>query len=282
MCDWANDEQPYPMKVPRGELHALPITLPLDDVHALWDRRMDIDRYGRTIRETFDTLYREGADNGRLLVLYLHPWLIGQPFRIRYLDAALDHIVRGRECGPRAARKSSTSTAALARSDHRAARQRSPDRSSPSLSLTGAGLSRPLGIPAMHLNYYLAQEGGADEKRRLGGDSLDQRERSCRPPGAASRSSGTTRSRASSPFAMPQENDETAHLQSPRQVKSAWEVPRVRQVVPPSLRLHPVRVRPAGGAFAGASARAWARFMMPSRGCRRDWLRCGEDLEPEL
>ena len=46
------------------------------------------------IKETFETLYREGASNGRLLVLHLHPWLIGQPFRIGCLDAALGHIVR--------------------------------------------------------------------------------------------------------------------------------------------------------------------------------------------
>jgi peptidoglycan/xylan/chitin deacetylase (PgdA/CDA1 family) len=94
VCDWVNDEQPYPLKVPEGELYALPIALPLDDVNALWDRRIDIDRYGEMIQETFETLYREGANNGRLLVLHLHPWLIGQPFRIGCLDAALGHIVQ--------------------------------------------------------------------------------------------------------------------------------------------------------------------------------------------
>jgi len=94
VCDWANDEQPYRFKTPQGELHALPLTLPLDDVNALWDRRMDIDRYEAAIKDAFDTLYREGAANGRLLGLNLHPWLIGQPFRIASLDAALSHIAQ--------------------------------------------------------------------------------------------------------------------------------------------------------------------------------------------
>jgi peptidoglycan/xylan/chitin deacetylase (PgdA/CDA1 family) len=94
VCDWVNDEQPYPLKVPRGELYALPVSLPLDDVNALWDRRMDIDRYGAMITETFDALYRDGAHAGRLLVLHLHPWLIGQPFRIGVLEAALSHVMR--------------------------------------------------------------------------------------------------------------------------------------------------------------------------------------------
>lgn len=94
VCDLVNDEQPYPLKVPEGELYSLPIALPLDDIFALWDRRMDIDRYGEIIKETFETLYLEGAHNGRLLVLNLHPWLIGQPFRIGCLDAALGHIAQ--------------------------------------------------------------------------------------------------------------------------------------------------------------------------------------------
>ena len=94
VCDWANDEQPYPIKTPQGELFALPIMLDLDDVNALSDRHVDIERYGEMLKEGFDTLYRDGAHNGRLLVLNLHPWLIGQPFRIDYLDEALGYIMR--------------------------------------------------------------------------------------------------------------------------------------------------------------------------------------------
>ena len=94
VCDWANDEQPYRMNVPQGDLRALPVSLPLDDVNALWDRRMDADRYGRMIVETFEALYRDGADHARLLTLTLHPFLIGQPFRIGVLDAALAHVAK--------------------------------------------------------------------------------------------------------------------------------------------------------------------------------------------
>jgi hypothetical protein len=49
------------------------------------------------LKATFDTLWSEGATNGRVLVLHLHPWLIGQPFRIGALDAALGHVRRHRE-----------------------------------------------------------------------------------------------------------------------------------------------------------------------------------------
>ena len=94
VCDWANDEQPYPLKALKAQLFALPIMLELDDVNALWTRRVGVDRYGGMLVECFDTLYRDGAQNGRLLALNLHPWLIGQPFRIGYLDEALGAMMR--------------------------------------------------------------------------------------------------------------------------------------------------------------------------------------------
>ena len=94
VCDWTNDEQPYSMNTPDGDLYTLPIMLELDDVHALWERRVAVDRYAELVKESFNALYRDGADSGRLLVLNLHPWLIGQPFRIGFLDDALGTIMR--------------------------------------------------------------------------------------------------------------------------------------------------------------------------------------------
>ena len=94
VCDWANDEQPYAIKVPQGQMFALPMMLELDDTHALWNRRVTINRYRELLKEGFDTLYQDGEHNGRVLVLNLHPWLIGQPFRIRHLDEAFGYITR--------------------------------------------------------------------------------------------------------------------------------------------------------------------------------------------
>ena len=94
MCDWANDEQPYLMNTPGGGLVALPVMLELDDINALWDRRVPVDRYAELLKESFETMYRDGEHGGRLMVLNLHPWLIGQPFRIGCLSEALGDITR--------------------------------------------------------------------------------------------------------------------------------------------------------------------------------------------
>ncbi len=94
VCDWPNDEQPYPIKTPEGELFALPLMLELDDVVALAHRRVAVDRYAEMLKEGFDVMYEDGKQNGRVLGLNLHPWLIGQPFRIGFLDEALGHMMR--------------------------------------------------------------------------------------------------------------------------------------------------------------------------------------------
>ena len=92
ICDWPNDEQPYQMTMPEGEVYCLPTHLILDDLFTSLNRRISVIEYGKMIEEVFDGLYESGAENGRVMVLNLHPWFIGQPFRIKYLDQALGYI----------------------------------------------------------------------------------------------------------------------------------------------------------------------------------------------
>ena len=94
VCDWVNDEQPYRISTPKGDLCSLPLMWELDDINALWDRKVPVDRYGRLLEESFDGLYEDSRESGLLMAFNLHPWLIGQPFRIRYLDRALSHMMR--------------------------------------------------------------------------------------------------------------------------------------------------------------------------------------------
>ena len=92
VMDWPNDEQPYRMKVPQGQMVSVPLLLELDDAFALGQESLPVWRWSQSVREAFDTLYTDGATSGRLLALNLHPWLIGRPFRIGFLDEALAYI----------------------------------------------------------------------------------------------------------------------------------------------------------------------------------------------
>ena len=90
VCDWVNDEQPYPMQVPTGELWSVPLLLTADDAHTMGTRRVPIDRYCRLLVESAEVM---ADDGGRHLFIALHPWLSGQPFRARELDGALTEIM---------------------------------------------------------------------------------------------------------------------------------------------------------------------------------------------
>jgi hypothetical protein len=72
----------------------LPVAVELDDVVTHTLRFIPIQRYATTIMDAFDRLYADGSTSGRLLVLNLHPTRIGQPIRIKYLEAALGHLMR--------------------------------------------------------------------------------------------------------------------------------------------------------------------------------------------
>lgn len=93
LCDWANDEQPYPMTTPKGSLVSLPLLLDLNDSFALAERGFPVHEYAGMIADACDTIHADAEETGRLLALNVHPWIMGQPFRIGYLDRALEHVM---------------------------------------------------------------------------------------------------------------------------------------------------------------------------------------------
>ena len=47
----------------------------------------------RTI-DQFDRLYAEGASRAKIISLAIHPYISGQPHRIKYLEQIYDHVAR--------------------------------------------------------------------------------------------------------------------------------------------------------------------------------------------
>jgi allantoinase len=89
VCDWVNDDLPYRMN---NGLYSIPYSIELNDMPLFNMPSIDIGEFERRIRETFDVLYDEGARNGRVMAIALHPFLIGVPHRIRTLDRVLSYI----------------------------------------------------------------------------------------------------------------------------------------------------------------------------------------------
>ena len=89
-CDWVNDELPYTFKTTEGDMSCLPSSLELDDVFVLTQNLHSEDSFVQQVTDAADLLIREGREQGgRLLSLNFHPWLMGQPHRIRAVEEIL-------------------------------------------------------------------------------------------------------------------------------------------------------------------------------------------------
>jgi peptidoglycan/xylan/chitin deacetylase (PgdA/CDA1 family) len=92
IADWVNDDQPYMMNVGGKPLVSVPYSFELNDSAATWRNKQSNADFEEMIRDSFDVLYREGAESARVMCLSLHPFIIGQSHRIGVLDRALDYI----------------------------------------------------------------------------------------------------------------------------------------------------------------------------------------------
>lgn len=90
--DWYHDDQPFPIKVRQGKLVTVPYSMDINDAIE-YRYHTEGEEFAQMIRDEFDTLYREGAESGRVMAIALHPYLYGQPHRLKYLDQALGYIM---------------------------------------------------------------------------------------------------------------------------------------------------------------------------------------------
>src|SRR5690349_23419340 len=71
---------------------SMPYGIEHNDIPLLLDKGLTGPEYQQVLVDQFDVLHEEGARGGKVMGIPLHPFLVGQPFRIRYLQRALEHI----------------------------------------------------------------------------------------------------------------------------------------------------------------------------------------------
>ncbi|WP_436773883.1 polysaccharide deacetylase family protein [Yinghuangia sp. YIM S09857] len=90
VLDWTNDDQPYRLNVP-GML-SVPYSVELNDIGLFVGKSTSGPDFVRIVKDQLDQLHADSADSGRVMALALHPFVIGQAFRHRYLDEALEYV----------------------------------------------------------------------------------------------------------------------------------------------------------------------------------------------
>jgi allantoinase len=92
-CDWVNDEMPYPFHTKHGDLWAMPLATELEDRFVVQDNLHSEASWADQVIDACDFLLQEAEEQGgRILSLSLHPWVLGQPHRMKYLEAVLENI----------------------------------------------------------------------------------------------------------------------------------------------------------------------------------------------
>lgn len=91
VLDWTNDDQPYPLRIPG--MFSVPYSVELNDITMFVGARMSGPDFTRVLTDQFDQLFAESERSGRVMALALHPFVIGQAFRAKYLDQALEYVV---------------------------------------------------------------------------------------------------------------------------------------------------------------------------------------------
>ncbi len=90
--DWVHDDQPVPIKVNEGKLISVPYSFELNDV-PIFRTHYESEYFVEMCKAQFDQLYAEGEHSARVMCIALHPYLFGQPHRVRYLDEILGYIM---------------------------------------------------------------------------------------------------------------------------------------------------------------------------------------------
>jgi hypothetical protein len=70
----------------------LPYTVELNDIPMMMVQHHDSTQLLNRTIDSFDQLYAESKDRPKILSLAIHPYISGQPFRIKYLEAIYDYV----------------------------------------------------------------------------------------------------------------------------------------------------------------------------------------------
>jgi allantoinase len=95
--DWCMDDQPVFMRTKYGLLLAVPYPQEINDIPMVVGRRIEGAAFAQIIIDHFDEMLEQSAREPLVMGIALHPYIVGQPHRLRHLRRALTHIAAQRD-----------------------------------------------------------------------------------------------------------------------------------------------------------------------------------------
>jgi hypothetical protein len=95
--NWCMDDQPVWMRTRAGRLLSIPYPQEVNDIPAIVARKDGAEAFADMIVDNFDEMLEQSEGQALVMGIALHPYLVGQPYRLRRLRAALAHVAGHRD-----------------------------------------------------------------------------------------------------------------------------------------------------------------------------------------
>ena len=90
--DWVWDDEPCEIATAHGPLVTLPYSVELNDIPTMMIQHHESPYWLARVRDAFDVLYRESAERTKIMAIAVHPYISGQPHRMRYLEEVYSYL----------------------------------------------------------------------------------------------------------------------------------------------------------------------------------------------
>ncbi len=97
VLDWPADDQPFWMRTRAGPILSVPYSIEINDSPALVFRQHSAREFEEMMTDQFDEMLVQSERRALVYTVVLHPFVIGQPFRLRAFRRAMAHILRHRD-----------------------------------------------------------------------------------------------------------------------------------------------------------------------------------------
>jgi allantoinase len=96
--NWCHDDQPVRLRTRGGEgLWSVPYPQELNDIPMIVARLMGAEAFADMVVDNFDEMLAQSKEQSLVMGIALHPYIVGQPYRLRHLRRALKHIAKNKK-----------------------------------------------------------------------------------------------------------------------------------------------------------------------------------------
>ena len=90
--DWLYDDEPTEIQTAHGPLVTLPYSAELNDIPMMVVQHHEAAYWRRKCVDAFERYHLESAERAKIMAIAIHPYITGQPFRIKYLEQVYEHL----------------------------------------------------------------------------------------------------------------------------------------------------------------------------------------------